>query len=463
MKLPDATSASAAGASLPRTTSTSSLGRAPALSMGGVVEGGPAVVGGALTRTQSALQRALALAQAQAQQTQPDKEKDKDKDEPEPKRSSFSLRRTRAGTASSSVTLGGSPSAAAGTTTTTTTTTATLPTKTLIKELLSLSSALPNVRESKVAELYDAAPPSFTSMDFDNKSCSEDELQVLAVRLLDWACACAPTDSPFANKPGLKLLWVFVESIRATYKPLPYHNFRHGVDVAQMMCAALARPDVGARVPSPLDRFCLVAACLLHDAGHVGASNAHLRATNDPILQAHASLEHYHAFLAAGILDRSTAVLERAGLTTPAARTDFAEAVRRLILATNPDEHDDAVAELSNRTLNGSPLILHAGLIRMCDISNVCRPFDEARSWTQRLLAEFRLWQGASAPTEPGRVATWFSQHKGLPLADAFAHAGLPAFAGELRLRVERNLATWNQLEVRERSRSRAASSSGAS
>ena len=59
------------------------------------------------------------------------------------------------------------------------------------------------------------------------------------------------------------------------YQPNAYHNFWHGLSVAQTTCILLQEPQVSFAI-DPIGRAALVVAALGHDVDHPGVNNKFL-------------------------------------------------------------------------------------------------------------------------------------------------------------------------------------------
>jgi len=318
------------------------------------------------------------------------------------------------------------------------------------------SRKLRNVRESKVAELVDREG-YLADIDFDNKGLSLDELQIAAVLMLERAAPMAA----FADKIGVTSLFEFVESVRAIYKPNPYHDFRHAVDVMQFMNHLLSRDDVIQRVVAAQQgfgtsadevKFMLLVACVCHDAGHDGTSNLFQRKTNSELFEKYgpeSTLERLHSAHAESLLEASEIlnVLKMTpNITMDSAQ--FLTEVRSLIMATDMEKH---AALLATFKASPSAQLLNV-LIKISDISNVTRNFEEARTWAKRLEAEVKVTNSRLSPVEnqpePAPLAQGvigFSKMFALPLIDALDEAGLTETSRDLRARVEQNIQEWEK------------------
>jgi hypothetical protein len=325
-------------------------------------------------------------------------------------------------------------------------------------ELMALveSRKLRNVRESKITELVEREG-YLADVEFDNKGLSLDELQVAAVLMLDRAAPCAA----FADKAGLISLFEFVDSVRAVYKPNPYHDFRHAVDVMQFMNHMLSRDDVVSRVLAPEQgfscsgdelRFMLLVACLCHDAGHDGTSNLFQRKANTELFEKYgpeSTLERLHAAHAENLIESSNILdILKTVPNVVMDSTQFLEQVRSLILATDMEKHAAIVA-----AFKASPTAqLLNMLIKISDISNVIRGFEEAKVWAKRLEAEMKSAAArlpsdgpAAAPVPLAQSVIGFSKMFAIPLIDSLKEAGLQETARQLRARVEKNIAEWDK------------------
>ena len=325
-------------------------------------------------------------------------------------------------------------------------------------ELMNLveTRKLRNVRETKISELVEKEN-YVNELEFDNRNFSLDELQVTALLILERAAPGAA----FAEKSALIALFEFVESVRAVYRANPYHDFRHAVDVMQFMNHLLSRDDVAQRVlgagqgfPVSGDelKFTLLVACLCHDAGHDGTTNAFHRKTNSDLIDKfgpESTLERLHVHLAETLIEKSS-MWEVIKPYMTMDLTQFLQEIRSLIFATDMEKHG---ALLSTFKASPSSQLLNM-LIKISDISNVTRNFEEAKVWTKRLDAEVKLAASklppSEAPAAPPSLAQsviGFSKVFALPLIDALSDAGLQDTGRELRSRVESNIANWERFQ----------------
>ncbi|CAK7212363.1 3',5'-cyclic-nucleotide phosphodiesterase [Sporothrix bragantina] len=235
--------------------------------------------------------------------------------------------------------------------------------------------------------------------------------------LADWRI---PTDQ----------LICFLVACRAAYNSfVPYHNFRHVVDVLQATFNFLV--NIGALPPyphtlspstsspkkssaplpsaqkspmasliQPFEALTLLITAIGHDVGHPGVNNGFLVVLNTPLAQLYndrSVLESFHCAAYSQILRRYW----------PAAFNDskMRNLMTSSILATDMGLHFDYMKKLGNtqeklaesnttdgwngRVLEDQTALACALLIKCADISNVARRHDAALQWMHILSDEF--------------------------------------------------------------------------
>ena len=110
-------------------------------------------------------------------------------------------------------------------------------------------------------------PPSLRSLNVWRYS--EEELVLLAGCLFEAAAILTPFKISHAT------LSSFLQALRATYQPNPYHNFYHATQVLHG-CWLIARGGIGTerRPLEHLDILALLIAAIGHDADHPGEISA---------------------------------------------------------------------------------------------------------------------------------------------------------------------------------------------
>ncbi|KAH8889376.1 3'5'-cyclic nucleotide phosphodiesterase [Thozetella sp. PMI_491] len=273
-----------------------------------------------------------------------------------------------------------------------------------------------NVRISVSAERQLRIADAVGYWHFCAHSFSDDELIVAAALMFKHALAMpelekwrVPTDQ----------LYGFLVACRAAYNTfVPYHNFRHVVDVLQATFNFLVHigalppyPTESSNHPSiakspiaellqPFDALTLLITAIGHDVGHPGVNNGFLVTLNAPLAQLYndrSVLESFHCAAYSQILRRHW----------PAAfgDTKMRSLMISSILATDMGLHFDYMKKLGDlqeklkeknstegwngRTIDEHKALACALLIKCADISNVARRHDTAVQWMHVLADEF--------------------------------------------------------------------------
>lgn len=286
----------------------------------------------------------------------------------------------------------------------------------------SVRIVVPHDRRSQIARVV--AQWHFCAHDL-----SEDELIMAATLMLKHALAMPelerwrmPTDQ----------LSAFLIACRAAYNNfVPYHNFRHVIDVLQATFHFLVQigslppfPTIDgehkstsqakspvAQLLHPFEALTLLITAVGHDVGHPGVNNGFLVTLNAPLAQLYndrSVLESFHCAAYSQILRRYW----------PAAFEDLQ--MRNLmissILATDMGLHFDYMKKLGDlqeklhenngtegwngRMIEEQKALACALLIKCADISNVARKHDTALQWNHILSDEFA--RQATMETELG-------------------------------------------------------------
>lgn len=260
-------------------------------------------------------------------------------------------------------------------------------------------------------------------------------------------------------------LTTFLVACRAAYNTfVPYHNFRHAVDVLQATFHFLLQ--VGALPPYPLEAgepatqspktplaellrpfetLTLLVSAIGHDVGHPGVNNGFLVTLNAPLAQLYndrSVLESFHCAAFSQILRRYwPKVFEN---------TKMRNLMISSILATDMGLHFDYMAKLSTlqeklsvsnstkgwseKTIEVETALVCALLIKCADISNVARHYDAALQWMHILCDEFS--RQASMENQLSIPSSLISEPKKEFLALATAQLGfmklfaIPLFQG---------------------------------
>ncbi|KAH8815665.1 hypothetical protein F5884DRAFT_187352 [Xylogone sp. PMI_703] len=264
-------------------------------------------------------------------------------------------------------------------------------------------------RQQKVADAIGTW--SFSAHDF-----TDDELLHAAVLMLEHTLQL-PELAKW--KISTDNLTSFLVASRAAYNAfVPYHNFRHVVDVLQAIFYFLVRlkrlpaypnSDLPGQQPAPsslealirpFDALTLLITAIGHDVGHPGVNNAFLVTLNAPLAQLYndrSVLESFHCAAYSQILRRYWPEAFQ--------NVEMRQLMINSILATDMGLHFDYMKKLgflqdklaqnggtdgwNGRLLEEQRTLACSLLIKCADISNVARRYDIAYKWTTILTDEF--------------------------------------------------------------------------
>ncbi|XP_071988065.1 high affinity cGMP-specific 3',5'-cyclic phosphodiesterase 9A-like isoform X2 [Engystomops pustulosus] len=149
----------------------------------------------------------------------------------------------------------------------------------------------------------------------------------------------------------------FLLSVQDHYRQNPFHNFRHGFCVTQMMYSVIHLCHLQDLL-SPQDIISLMIAALCHDVDHPGLNNNYQVNAQTELAsryQNKSPLENHHCAVTMEILSQ---------------------------MQCNIFLHSEEASSI---------LELKKGLIKFCDISNEVRPAVEAERWADELMEEYFL------------------------------------------------------------------------
>ncbi|KAJ6260980.1 hypothetical protein Dda_3645 [Drechslerella dactyloides] len=252
--------------------------------------------------------------------------------------------------------------------------------------------------------------------DFSAHEFTDDELLLCAFEMFNHAFTM-PEVEDWRISPGQLTDFLFA-CRRAYNEQVPYHNFRHVVDVLQgvfYFCLALGvlphfdgkqapRPKASAtslsKILRPFDALTLLIVAVGHDVGHPGVNNAFLVTLKAPLAQMYndkSVLESFHCAAFSQVLRKHWPITQ----TEPAMRRLMIDS----ILATDMGLHFDYMGQLDKlkqklkqdkgiknwdeKTISANRSLLCTLLIKCADISNVARRYDIAAQWTVILTDEF--------------------------------------------------------------------------
>ena len=234
--------------------------------------------------------------------------------------------------------------------------------------------------------------------DFSAHDFSDDELLHAAFLMLTHCLQCSELEQWRQSGPSLKR---FLLASRAAYNNfVPYHNFRHVVDVLQALFFSLLQVGILPPYPSikasaskapasaissllePFDALILLVSAIGHDVGHPGVSNAFLVTLKAPLAQLYndkSVLEAFHCAAYSQILRRHWKSIYE--------DVNFRRRLINTILATDMGIHPEYMANLGNlqerlhhsdgteswtpKYVQSSKDLVLGLLIKCADISNV--------------------------------------------------------------------------------------------
>ncbi|KAI9849682.1 MAG: 3',5'-cyclic-nucleotide phosphodiesterase [Sclerophora amabilis] len=262
----------------------------------------------------------------------------------------------------------------------------------------------------------DVIAQAIGSWSFSGHDFSEDELLHAALLMLQHALSIQELEQWRIPTEHLK---TFLIATRTAYNSfVPYHNFRHVVDVLQavfyflLQIGTLPEYPIGKRprtsssaspmaaLLGPFEALTLLISAIGHDVGHPGVNNAFLVTLNAPLAQLYndqSVLESFHCAAFSQILRRYwPASFHAAGMR---------KLLIRLILATDMGLHFDYMKKMGycqeklyenggtdgwdGRLVEEQRTLACSLLIKCADISNVARKFDVAAKWATILTDEF--------------------------------------------------------------------------
>ncbi|KAG6004889.1 hypothetical protein E4U21_000665 [Claviceps maximensis] len=247
-------------------------------------------------------------------------------------------------------------------------------------------------------------------------SFSDDELLVAALVMFQHALA-VPELKPW-HIPADQLI-SFLVACRAAYNSfVPYHNFRHVVDVLQatfnflVHIGALPPYPIGQRIEttpvkspiasllSPFEALTLLITAIGHDVGHPGVNNGFLATLNAPLAQLYndrSVLESFHCAAYSQILRRHwpSAFEDRRMrnlMISSILATDMGlhfDYMKKLVDIQERLQNSDHADNWDSRQIEEHKALACSLLIKCADISNVARHYDAASKWMHILSEEF--------------------------------------------------------------------------
>jgi len=192
-------------------------------------------------------------------------------------------------------------------------------------------------------------------------------------------------------------LFRFLYEVRDTYKHVPYHNWRHAIDVTQFLTFQLLQSGYDKKF-SKLELLSLIISSICHDANHDGFTNVYNVKAETPLgilFKNQSVMETHHCQVTIKIISK-----EECNIFSALAPNDYKKiwsSIISLILATDMARHFELVKSFTSLLDNGEfsmdnpdvRLQLMQLMLKCGDISNVARPFEIADKWCDVLCEEF--------------------------------------------------------------------------
>ena len=189
----------------------------------------------------------------------------------------------------------------------------------------------------------------------------------------------------------------FLYEISSTYNKVPYHNWRHAVDVTQFVSYQLRLSGVD-KILTKLELLSLIIAAICHDANHDGFTNVFNEKAETPLgilFKNQSVMETHHCQVAIQITSK-----EECNIFQNLSNEEYTQVwttIISLILATDMARHHASLQRANERMDNGpldndDPKDRHQMMeliLKCADISNVSRPFELADKWCDVLCEEF--------------------------------------------------------------------------
>ncbi|KAB5570804.1 3'5'-cyclic nucleotide phosphodiesterase [Coniochaeta sp. 2T2.1] len=271
-----------------------------------------------------------------------------------------------------------------------------------------------NVKVTVPAERRNRIVEAVASWHFCAHDFSEDELIVVSAVMFEHALSMPELEK---WRIPTEQLHGFLIACRAAYNNfVPYHNFRHVVDVLQATFNFLV--NIGALPPfrsaghdapaksasasliEPFEALTLLITAIGHDVGHPGVNNGFLTTLNAPLAQLYndrSVLESFHCAAYSQILRRYWQAAfndckMRKLMISSILATDMGlhfEYMKKMGDAQDKFRAQTSTEGWDARATEAHKALVCALIIKCADISNVARRHDAALQWMHILSDEF--------------------------------------------------------------------------
>ncbi|CAI9740194.1 cGMP-specific 3 3' [Octopus vulgaris] len=226
--------------------------------------------------------------------------------------------------------------------------------------------------------------------DFNDFIYSEDDTVLLVVRIFLDAKTL-----PVLNI-SKELLYRWILTVKKNYRPVIYHNWRHAINVTQMMFCMLTTGKLQ-NYFTEFEQICLLVAALCHDLDHRGYNNAFQVKTASPLATLYSTsvLENHH-------IDQSIRILKTEDTNifknVPAEKYQKGlKLIEKAIIATDLVVYFERrnifkrKIEVEDQTLSSQETIdlLISMMMTACDLSAITKPWEVQRKTAIMVAAEF--------------------------------------------------------------------------
>ncbi|XP_014774802.2 cGMP-specific 3',5'-cyclic phosphodiesterase-like [Octopus bimaculoides] len=226
--------------------------------------------------------------------------------------------------------------------------------------------------------------------DFNDFLYSEDDTVLVAVSIFLEAKTLSVLNI------SKELLYKWILTVKKNYRPVIYHNWRHAINVTQMMFCMLTTGKLQIYF-TEFDRICLLVASLCHDLDHRGYNNSFQVKTRSPLalLYSTSVMEYHHISRCLMILKyEGTNIFRNISVEKYQQGLMFIE---KAILATDLLMYFEKrylfkqKIEIDDQTLSSQESIdlLMCMMMTAADLSAITKPWDIQRKTAIILAAEF--------------------------------------------------------------------------
>ncbi|XP_023335446.1 cGMP-specific 3',5'-cyclic phosphodiesterase, partial [Eurytemora carolleeae] len=168
-------------------------------------------------------------------------------------------------------------------------------------------------------------------------------------------------------------------SVKKNYRPVKYHNWRHGLNVCQTMFTMLKTGKME-RFMVELEVLGLLVACLCHDLDHRGTNNAYQTKVTSPlaVLYSTSTMEHHH-FDQGYTLNPVMKIVEMAILSTDLA--SYFEKRERFLSTADAGEIDWQSEDKKK--------LLCSMLMTAADVASIAKPWEIQHKLAKLVADEF--------------------------------------------------------------------------